>query len=256
MEDQPININNIVSELLKIDNIDSEWDEDTDQIKEIGPEINGQRNGLWYFINGNSFEAYHYVDGVINGEYKYYINNKLISKGNIKGSPWYKIGLWDYYHPSGIFESGIYIENKKQNSWIQKYKDINYTITYQDNRPWNGFLLEKSKDLYGLSIDGYRVSPFQNGQRQGERKEYYENGNLQQITNFLNDKEHGEQISYFLNGTIENKSFFQYGNREGEMFTYYPNGNIKLHGYWLKGERIGEWNEYDETGNIISNQRY
>lgn len=70
---------------------------------------NGKGNGLWkyYFENGNLSQKFTVKDGIYQGKYySYFENKKIKSKGKYKNNE--KVGTWSYYDEQGVVRKEKY----------------------------------------------------------------------------------------------------------------------------------------------------
>ena len=56
--------------------------------------------------------------------------------------------------------------------------------------------------LFNTSCSNIICCSSDNGKKNGECKEYYENGQLKEICSYTNDKKSGEEKSYWRNGQL------------------------------------------------------
>ena len=86
------------------------------------------------------------------------------------------------------------------------------------------------------------------GQKVGEWKLYYENGNIKSIGVYENSKKEGVWRYFYEDGTYKAMATFK--NDEGEYKEYYPSGNLKSEGRILNGQSNGLWKYYYEEGQL------
>lgn len=79
-----------------------------------------------------------------------------------------------------------------------------------------------------------------NGQLEGERKDYYPNGKLSSKAYWSNDSLDGELIDYYPNGNIKGKGNYESGKRNGLFILYYENGKVRQKSFWVNGIKSGE----------------
>ncbi len=114
-----------------------------------GEYIDGERNGIWNFNNGDNKEEGAYQDGLQNGIWKaWFSNGKLNYQVNyIQGVPDGKYKL--YYENGNIREEGIYSMGSKEKNW-NKYDfegNLYLTITYKNDKEFklNGVKIKLPK---------------------------------------------------------------------------------------------------------------
>ncbi len=76
-----------------------------------------------------------------------------------------------------------------------------------------------------------------NGKREGEYKEYHENGQLKKICNYSNDKKEGKYKQYYKNGKIYIICNYKNAKIEGIYKECYENIEIEIICNFKNGER-------------------
>jgi uncharacterized protein len=93
----------------------------------------------------------------------------------------------------------------------------------------------------------------EDGQRQGQWKEYYPDGRIKSIGNYTNDKPTGEWVFYHPNGQIEQTGTFNSeGLITGHWLWYHSNGQLHRKEGFVSGVSEGLSEEYDFKGHLIS----
>ena len=132
---------------------------------------------------------------------------------------------------------------------------------------------KKSKELVKLrdEDDGYHILGVANypngrvcsavqvndlGEYDGERKEYYESGQLEQKGYYKDDLGQGEYIWYYEEGSIKQKAFYKDDKIEGTLFIFFPGGKIAQTNNYVNGKKEGELIEYYENGQIKEKRFY
>ena len=87
----------------------------------------------------------------------------------------------------------------------------------------------------------------------GEFKEFFEDGNLSQITTFKNGDMKNIKV-FYENGKLKFEQNLK--NRKGKYRGYYPNGKLEVEGEVFQGDEIGLWKYYNEDGNLSSEGLY
>jgi antitoxin component YwqK of YwqJK toxin-antitoxin module len=264
------------------------------------PYENGKENGLakLYDTLGTIIGTIEYVDGYavkreyINrtdpngmkqGHWKFFWEN-----GNLKLDGYYqndkKSGYFKYYDKEGNFlqiekwENDILIEDALQTKQLDRKVDYHSngkirTVAYFYKGIPDGIRREYSPE--GEVVNSYLFRNGiligegivdDNGQRQGEWKEFYETGALRAAGKYADSKPTGKWKYYFENGKVEIKGDYTLkGQKDGEWIWYYPNDNILSvenyavgllegesftltvegdtleHGLYVDGEEDGRW---------------
>lgn len=125
-------------------------------------------------------------------------------------------GPFRKYSGQTTWETGFYKKHKQDSVWIEDYG--NGTVR--------------------------AIKHFKEGEKQGEFKTFYPNGNLSYIATFNADTLVGSAINYFENGKIKLE-----GNRKnGTWKTFYQNGQIASLETFRDGKLFAEKVVYDSTG--------
>jgi antitoxin component YwqK of YwqJK toxin-antitoxin module len=264
------------------------------------PYENGKENGLakLYDTLGTIIGTIEYVDGYpIKREY---INrtdqngmkqghwNFFWENGNLKLDGYYqndkKSGYFKHYDKTGNFlqiekwENDILIEDAPQTKQLDRKVDYHSngkirTAAYFYKGVPDGIRREYSPDGEVVNSYMFRNGVLvgegivdDNGQKQGEWKEFYETGKLRADGKYINSKPTGKWRYYFENGKVEiTGSYTKKGQKDGEWIWYYVNGNILSienysdglldgetftltvegdtleHGLYVDGEEDGKW---------------
>ena len=239
----------------------------------------GARNGLGFEFLKETKRL------VFAGNYK---NNKK----NGKGKEFYDNGeIIDGYYINGKLKEGKKIDKDgniimvfKNNGKLKEYFDngkIRFDGEILNNKKWNGI----GYDYNGIKVFEIKegkgfVSEFKyyggakcfegeylNGERNGEGKEFYENGKLLFEGEYLDGVRNGNGKEFFLNGEIligyyingklkEGKRIDKDGNdimileKNGKLKEFYDNDRIRFDGEILNDKK---WNGigYDYNGNKV-----
>ena len=235
--------------------------------KENGPE-------KIYYENGKISSIKNYKNGVVDGEYiEYYTDGELKLKGS------YKNGLRDgefktYLMNAKSAGSVFYKDGKEIKSTLTNYmkEDVFFNFPDEMESPINT-VSKKSKELVKLrdEDDGYHILGVANypngrvssavqvndlGEYDGERKEYYESGQLEQKGYYKDDLGQGEYIWYYEEGSIKQKAFYKDDKIEGTLFIFFPGGKIAQTNNYVNGKKEGELIEYYENGQIKEKRFY
>jgi antitoxin component YwqK of YwqJK toxin-antitoxin module len=78
----------------------------------------------------------------------------------------------------------------------------------------------------------------ENGQKQGEYKSWYSNGQLREHGFFVDGKLHGEFKWWHENGHLYTHCFYVDGKRHGEYKWWHDNGQLCVHCYYADGNMV------------------
>jgi len=227
-----------------------------------------------YYDSGKILKESYYKNGVVDGEYiEYYTDGELKLKGR------YKNGLRDgefktYLMNAKSAGSVFYKDGKEIKSTLTNYMKEDVFFNFPDEmESLINTVSKKSKELVKLrdEDDGYHILGVANypngrvssavqvndlGEYDGERKEYYESGQLEQKGYYKDDLGQGEYIWYYEEGSIKQKAFYKDDKIEGTLFIFFPGGKIAQTNNYVNGKKEGELIEYYENGQIKEKRFY
>jgi antitoxin component YwqK of YwqJK toxin-antitoxin module len=90
----------------------------------------------------------------------------------------------------------------------------------------------------------------ENGQKQGEFKAWYSNGQLRMHCFFVDDKPHGESKWWHKSGQLQMHCFLVHDKRHGEYKWCYSNGQLETHCFYVDGKRHGEYKSWYSDGKV------
>lgn len=208
----------------------------------------GKKQGYWKkYFPGTTLVDYEgsFIDDIPNGLFIYYFKN-----GRIKSRMIFKergtITYSTIYHDDNNnypMASGKYVNKVKDSTW--NYWGPSGRISVTENFKLG--LLDGKKVIYyvpELINDKNLIIAqdlnFRNGKKEGEQKEYFDNGVLKSKSKYVNDKLVGEVITYTPGGTIEMKDNYVNGEKEGWCYAYDSNGLEIGKVYYRSGVRLDE----------------
>ena len=185
-----------------------------------------------YYKNGQIKVQGNNKDGKRDGEFKAFLRN-----GKSAGSVFYKDGK--------IIKSTL-VKAMKDNASFSLVTDKSYDLNLYE------IITEEFKNKL---LEGYLIFK-KDGLFNGEKREYYEEGEIKAITPFKNSLAEGTYISYYQNGNIKVKNTYKNGNEEGEGLFYYENGQLEEKYFMKNGKLDGEAINYFEDGKIRNKAIY
>ena len=240
-----------------------------------------------------------YLNGEENGKGKEYseINGKLEFDGEyLNGKKW--IGNIIKYNDGGkrIFE-GFYVDgniNGKVKEWNNDEMLI-FNGEYLNGKRWDS---KKEKiqtfhssnhniEIYGEYIKGIEIRyvyldktlilqcEYINGTKNGEGKEYYNDGKLKfdglfkkgkkwegkgftekGNEDYIITKGSGKVKEYHYNNNLMLEGEYLNGEKNGKIREYYDNGKLRLEGEYLNGEKNGKFKDYFDNGKLRLEEEY
>jgi len=135
-------------------------------------------------------------------------------------------------------------------------KESNF-ITVKDDK---GKLIEKYKvgqdskkhGPYTAYVDGKisEEATYQNGKLHGERKLYFDNGQVEIIEVYEDDVIVGDYKTYYRDGTLAQQATYVNGMMDGILKTYYKNSVLKDEVTMVENEENGPFKEYYDSGQL------
>ena len=83
-----------------------------------------------------------------------------------------------------------------------------------------------------------------------ERKVYYSNGVLKEITTYRDSVKNGKYVSFYENGNVKEKGFYKLGQKDGVWKEWYDNGLLKMIRIYKLGSAKFVWVKWNENGKI------
>lgn len=247
----------------------------------------GLLNGysITYFENGKKDESMYYLNGKLHGEYfSYYDNGEVFMEGFYSHGK--EVGEWKKYHPNGELQRTMYYD-KGERIGHDLYYDLNGVKT--SDYETKGGMIYKTRifdtsgkivcaiktpagsgdyNLKNTEGNKYIEGELVNGEYNGERKKFYPNGQLKEVSQMVFGKIHGAFKSFYPNGQVKQEGTLEYGAKQGVWKNYHHNGNLSWEGnyendlvrdsvrkYYLTGE-LSEVVYYNKEGDLISEKNY
>lgn len=92
------------------------------------------------------------------------------------------------------------------------------------------------------------------GEKDGEWKDWCDDGQLYYQRFWKNGKKHGECKDWWYNGQIKSQQFWVNGKIEGEWKSWYENGQLSSYTFWKNWRRDGESKKWREDGQLMSQE--
>jgi antitoxin component YwqK of YwqJK toxin-antitoxin module len=227
--------------------------------KSEGKRRNFMLDSIWVFYSqtGDTLEKIDYLSGKKSG---YYLKYK---RDNLKGLYIWSRELyaadkreglaWQYY-PDGSVKLIIPYKNGKKDGLSKEFDEHGVIITlyeYSDD-----FLVSRER-INRIDKDGHK---------QGEWRDFYDDGTLKRELTYVNDQVHGYYREYNEKGVLVSIMLYDNGvlveesvddDPEIEIVNRYDtSGNLIYSGPFRNSIPVGVHREYDGTGNIINSFVY
>jgi len=97
---------------------------------------------------------------------------------------------------------------------------------------------------------------YQNGQRHGTNKLFYDDGTKRAEVNYINDKKEGVYKEYFSTGELALEVPYKKDRKDGIQKEYFPNGALSSKVHYVNGYKEGRQIWYDKHGRIIKTESF
>lgn len=216
-------------------------------------DADGVKQGSWkeFYDNGNIKREMTYRGGLLHGYYKEYnekgilattmlYDNGKIVEGNIEDNP--EIEIRNRYDSEGnLVFSGPY----KMGLPVGIHREYNNDGTVKSSVIYND---------QGIKVSEGIVT--EDGRRNGEWKNFYDNGNVKEKGQYDDNRRTGSWEFSNLEGRIIQTGQYRNGRPEGLWKWYFPDGSILREEEYYQGNRDGRFVEYSKEGQIISEGQY
>ena len=207
-----------------------------------------------------------FSDGLYDGKYERYKNNKLIEKGV------YKEGLRDgkffEYYSDGSVKSEKTFTNGKLNGMLKTFftngkpeREQGYKNGVEDGieKQWHwetGKLIvdanyidgrpdgKQTRHISSNTGDYVEVSNFVKGVQTGEFSQTWTNGQVRVQGKYKDGNKDGVWIEYRKNGKPEKSTTYKNGERNGEYKTFFTDGTVEKIETYADGQREGLTKEF------------
>tara|TARA_R100001463_G_scaffold13391_1_gene35729 strand:- start:1734 stop:2192 length:459 start_codon:yes stop_codon:yes gene_type:complete len=104
------------------------------------------------------------------------------------------------------------------------------------------------------SDGNFDIGFYKDGKREGEWKEYHDNGKLFQVGSYKNGLKEGEFRSYHSSGELFIVSFWKSGEEDGEYVFYFYDGDLESITHYKNGKKQEEvlFNENKKIQSVIN----
>lgn len=93
---------------------------------------------------------------------------------------------------------------------------------------------------------------YRNGKLEGERREWYENGNIGIREFYHRGKREGERKTWYGNGQTQIQTFYRHGKRDGIQKCWHESGRIWGREFFKNGMMQGEFKSWGGGGEILT----
>jgi antitoxin component YwqK of YwqJK toxin-antitoxin module len=211
--------------------------------------FNGEN--VLYFKSGKTFIIQNYSSGKLHGEFLEYFES-----GNLKRKGYYLNGdlngEWLNYNENGTLRSKLsYIKANKIETFYSNGSEYFYFECCMDGYSYNGV-----QKLYYENGQLEDVSNFKNG-KMINRILYHQNGKVRRQETFNNGKYSGVNKEFFENGNLEAvRNYNANGELNGIVKVFFENGKKYLEGNYSNGLQNGIQLSFYENGQIRSSYNY
>jgi len=184
-------------------------------------DANGKKTGVWMkkYSNGNIRYKGQFINDKEVGVFKFYSegysSRPLIIKTYSSETALCKV---EFFTNTGVRQSvGDMIGRLRTGKWLY-YNNTGQKVILEEN--------------------------YLNDTLSGEKKIYYQDGTLTEVSHYKNGKLHGESLRYTDQGKLIEKVPYEEGKIHGKIFYYHNDGVIRETGFYDHGKRVGRWEFY------------
>jgi antitoxin component YwqK of YwqJK toxin-antitoxin module len=180
-----------------------------------------------------------------------YPNGRTLYEADFKeGRP---VGTMIRYYENGVVRARMNFDSTGKRCYTQ----MHYPSGKLAAAGWH---LNQEKDsiwTYYSPVDGsVRIrEPYHQGKLQGKVRNYYPSGRVSEEIEWANNVKQGDWKQFYDNGVPRLSSHYENGLLNGSYEVYFGNGKIKIRGSHLKDRIHGTWSYFDEDGKeLISHE--
>jgi antitoxin component YwqK of YwqJK toxin-antitoxin module len=107
----------------------------------------------------------------------------------------------------------------------------------------------ENKDESGQVTELYTINK-QTKKKEGAYTAFYPNGSKREESFYINDSLHGERKLYYENGQVESLTTLANGMFEGKYQKFNEQGNLTNEGQYVNNEMAGIWKKWYDTGEL------
>ena len=89
-----------------------------------------------------------------------------------------------------------------------------------------------------------------------ERKEYYSDGVLKEITTYRKGVKDGPYISYYRDGKKQKEGLYKDDKQDGVWREWHENGRLAFEGFYYAGMRDSVWKWWHSNGQLSKEEFY
>jgi antitoxin component YwqK of YwqJK toxin-antitoxin module len=201
----------------------------------FGFRYSNQKFGLWefYYEDGTPQEISNWKKDSKHGSFvSYHPNGKLKAKGTYHEGR--RKGYWQFFYENGQKELSCYFRDYTGSKYFESFYENGAT-------KYRGYVSRSKVDAESNSSDYYY--------KEGEWKEYYENGRLKSIGNFKKPTSDGYLLSGFMS-VIKDDGQLRF-TRQGLWKFYHPNGRLESEGFFMDNHKTKKWKYYSNDSRLI-----
>ena len=205
-----------------------------DGTKDVGGSYkDGLHSGLWksYFENGKLYFEGHYSKGQQDSVWRFYFPNGNLSSTSMfeNGS---RQGITQYYTPDGV----LILEKLFKDDDMIAYRSVESGKT-NEWVPFTGNAKIQVKNSSGAIVYEQELK---NGERHGQYKLCFSNGNVHEVYQYKNGERSGEYSIYFSNGKVAERGAYQNDERDGVIQYFNENGTLQKTETYRLGAQHGK----------------
>ncbi len=224
----------------------SSYAQDTNQYDSAG-----NKHGFWEakYESGQTKYKGHYDHGARTGEFLFYFESGVLkAKSNFydKGNK----SKTSIYNPNGqLLAEGYYTGKMRDSIWTMYDTESGLPLgieVYKNMLP-NGIW----KNFYPGTEVVVRETKWEDGQRHGSEKEYFENSQLKNVVVFQNDLLEGPTQSYLPDGSQNMKGQYKNNKRQDLWIYFNEEGETELVDFFNQGLHVFTYFPKNDSSSIL-----
>ena len=205
-----------------------------------------------------------YKNGKVDGTYKKYYNNGVLERQNFyengklkKIINYYTTGTISYetlYDSKEEIESYTFYDSKQNKYFEEKFKsgELKSGIQYtkKSPKPTTVNLSKKPFVMYTYEGEPFITGAFEKGRKTNEWKYNYPNGNLRLSENYIQGKQNGLSHNYNKNGLLNSINYCVNDTLNG-VYENYDNGILKGIYHYHDGKLNGPFKTFNRDKSLV-----
>jgi antitoxin component YwqK of YwqJK toxin-antitoxin module len=177
--------------------------------------------------------------------------NTMYEATFIEGRP---VGMMIRYYESGALQARMMFDSIDDRCYTELFHE-------QGKKAAEGWHVQKKKDsvwTYYSEFDGsVRIrEEYLEGKLHGKVRSYYHAGGISEEMTWNEGSRDGQWLQYYENGALRLSGHYENDKLNGLYEVYHPDSILMMRGAYLDDMSQGTWSYYDETGALLYTLEY